>query len=115
LKAILPAATPFDANTTEEICVLWQLRHSIVHTGAWLTFPDAQKIQPLASWGGKPIIFEHTFVNAVARRFHSIVKGCNASLQSAATKALGTAASLEATQSFQAFLDISSPKSVWLA
>jgi hypothetical protein len=115
VRAILPASNCFDSSAVEDLSVLWQLRHSIVHTGAWLTFPDAQKVLPLSTWGGKAIIFEHTFVNAVARRFHLIVQACNANIQGAVTKALGNAPQQETVDSFAEFLQVSSPKAVWLA
>jgi hypothetical protein len=115
MKAILPTSDCFDSRALGDLRVLWQLRHSIVHTGAWLTFPDAQKVQSLASWGGKPIIFEHTFVNAVARRLHFIVKGCNESLRDAASHALGRSPPEGVAANFSEFLEVSSPKAVWLS
>lgn len=45
-----------------KLSVLWQLRHSIVHTGGTLTLPDAQKVPELQNHGNKQIVFENNFI-----------------------------------------------------
>lgn len=64
----------FSNNEIEDLGTLWQLRHSIVHTGDWLTIPDSQKVSALIEFGGHPFFMEATFIEAVDRRLHSIVK-----------------------------------------
>ncbi len=54
--------------------VLWQLRHSIVHTGGTISFPDAEKIDDLNLFGDKTISFENNFIYEVSRKFHPLVK-----------------------------------------
>lgn len=54
--------------------VLWQLRHSIVHTGGWLTVTDAQKINELGAFGGQPILLGGRAIDSVVRRMHPLVK-----------------------------------------
>lgn len=53
---------------------LWQLRHSIVHTGGTITVPDAQKASELAAASGKTIAFENNFIYEVARKIHPLIK-----------------------------------------
>jgi hypothetical protein len=69
----LLGAEPFDAASVRRIEVLWQLRHSIVHTGGSITLPDAQKIDELRPFAGEVIVFERTFISEVSRKFHAIV------------------------------------------
>ncbi|KUK90947.1 MAG: Uncharacterized protein XE05_1766 [Thermotogales bacterium 46_20] len=58
----------------ERLRVLWQLRHSIVHTGGSITIPDSQKVKQLKSFGGKTVAFEENFIFEVCRKMHSIVE-----------------------------------------
>ncbi|MNG07339.1 hypothetical protein D3C84_906340 [compost metagenome] len=53
---------------------MWQLRHSIVHTGGTITIPDAQKVSELSALSGKTIAFENNFIYEVARKIHPLVK-----------------------------------------
>lgn len=106
-----------DVFSTAEIGdleVLWQLRHSVVHTGAWLTVPDAKKVKRLSSWQDKPIVLESTFVNAMSRRLHKLVKAANARVLADCTTLLGPAPTAEVIQSLKDFLTVKSPKAVWL-
>lgn len=72
-KTIVPDLQFYSNAQCEELRVLWQLRHSIVHTAGWLSDPDAQKVRELNALGGKPIVLGADFVLAVARRFHPMV------------------------------------------
>jgi hypothetical protein len=104
----------FSASEISELAVYWQLRHSIVHTGSWITTPDAQKIRPLVAFANKPIIFKATFANAVARRLHEIVKRTNNSLEKKLFAGPLKDAKQEVRDSMLAFLKVESPKKVWL-
>jgi hypothetical protein len=64
----------YTKNDCNNLDVLWQLRHSIVHTGGTITLPDAQKIKILSSFGGKTITFENQFIISLCRKFSEIVK-----------------------------------------
>jgi len=64
----------YDENDCQRLLVLWQLRHSIVHTGGSLTLPDAQKVQELSEHGGKPLVFDDKFILEVSKKFHPLVK-----------------------------------------
>jgi hypothetical protein len=64
----------YSADDIKILKVLWQLRHSIVHTGGTLTLPDAQKVKNLNSFGNRNIAFEKNFIYEVSRKFHPIIK-----------------------------------------
>jgi len=64
----------FSNDDCARLRVLWQLRHSIVHTGGSITIPDAQKVDELKAYGGKPVVFDAQFVFEVSRRMHPLVK-----------------------------------------
>jgi hypothetical protein len=114
LKAFGITQNAFANDEIEDLEILWQLRHSVVHTGAWLTVPDAKKVKRLLAWQDKPIVFEPTFVNAMSRRLHKLVKATNARLLSDCLKLLGPAPSAAAKQSLNDFLLVKSPKGTWL-
>ncbi len=71
---ILLNAKPFTDEWMEQIAVLWQLRHSIVHTAGILTPPDAQKIASLRQWANQYLVFEEVFITEVTRKMHCVVK-----------------------------------------
>ncbi len=64
----------FSSDDCLKLDTLWQLRHSIVHTGCTLALPDAQKVKQLENLGGKQLSFENNFIFEVARKLHPIVK-----------------------------------------
>lgn len=53
--------------------ILWQFRHSIVHTGGWLTKPDSQKASELIMFSDQPLIFKETFIQELCRKMHILV------------------------------------------
>ena len=71
--AVVPDTQLYSSADCQFLRVLWQFRHSIVHTAGWLTHPDAQKVKELNSLGGTPLVLGQWFVNTVARKFHPIV------------------------------------------
>ena len=66
----------FSNDDIERINVLWQLRHSIVHTGGTLTAADAQKVKRLRNVGARNIAFSSGFISEVSRKFHAIIFQC---------------------------------------
>lgn len=113
-KSIEVKREVFTPDQVSDLEVLWQLRHSVVHTGAWLSVPDSQKVKRLKSHGDKPIVFEHSFINAVARKLHKIVKHANSTLLTECTTLLGPTPSAANLRVLTDFLAIKSPKKVWL-
>jgi len=114
IKALGLKQDMFTRAEIEDLQVLWQLRHSIVHTGAWLTRPDASKVKRLSTFAERPIVFGDMFVNAMARRFHRIVKCANGRLLADAIADLGPAPAATLKTDFTTFLAVASPKSTWL-
>jgi hypothetical protein len=114
LKAFGMQVDYFSKKEVSDLEVLWQLRHSIVHTGAWLTEPDAQKITRLRKFGNTGIAFEPSFVNAVSRRLHRIVKAGNARTEPAAVHLLGANPPAAAEKDIRDLFAVRSPKKVWL-
>jgi hypothetical protein len=104
----------FSNDDIAALSLLWQFRHSIVHTGGWLTLPDSQKVKQLHGRGEQAIAFKHTFVNALARRLHKLVKAVNSRLADGISPLLKTPVAPEVQADLDAFLFISSPKPVWL-
>lgn len=72
-RALVPDFQLFGGAETEQLVILWQLRHSIVHTGNWLTHADAQKVPSLSALADRPILLNDNFIEATARRLHGIV------------------------------------------
>ena len=62
------------AESCRRLSVLWQLRHSIVHTGGTLTLADSQKVPDLATLGDRKVVFDERFISEVARKLHPLVK-----------------------------------------
>ncbi len=64
----------FDNDAISSLKTLWQLRHSMVHTGGTLTLADAQKVNQLKEYGGRTLGFENNFTFEIARKLHPLVK-----------------------------------------
>ena len=64
----------YESAVVDDLKVLWQMRHSIVHTASTVTIPDSQKVAKLSSFGGKVIALEPLFIIEVARKLHPIIK-----------------------------------------
>lgn len=73
-KALFPRIQLFSNTDCEELKVLWQLRHSIVHTGGSITLPDSQKVRDLSEHGDKPVVFDDSFILEVSRKLHPLIK-----------------------------------------
>lgn len=71
------------AHVIPEIMQLWQLRHSVVHTGGTLTLADAQKVPSLSHLGRRRLAFQSTFISELARRLHPIVHQSTTNIGSA--------------------------------
>lgn len=68
------AVALFSPECCKRLAVLWQLRHSIVHTGGTLTHPDAQKVEGLIDRGGQKVVFQDRIITEVSRRLHKLVQ-----------------------------------------
>lgn len=73
-KAIIPAHTFYSNAIVAELDKLWQLRHSIVHSGGLLTKADAIKVTGLSGFANRQIKFGEGFMPAIGRRMHIVVQ-----------------------------------------
>ena len=111
--AIFPDHSFLSNKQGDQLDILWQLRHSIVHTGGWLTDADAQKVGFLLKLADRPILLNENCVEAAARRLHGIV--------AAATKGIGSRflpkVSLgpgKQRREIEALFEVDSPRKRWL-
>jgi hypothetical protein len=112
--AIVPGTNMYSGTETEDLRLLWQLRHAVVHTGGWLTLPDSQRTKGLGSLGGKPILLNEAFIETVVRRLHPIVKRATERLAGKVRSTLSASLSKEHRKEVDELLSISSPRSSWL-
>jgi hypothetical protein len=73
-RAMFPKTNVYSNEVIEELELLWQLRHSIVHTGGVITREDAMKVPALRRLSERQIVFSKGFISAVGRRLHIIVQ-----------------------------------------
>ncbi len=98
----------------KRINILWQLRHSIVHTGGTLTLPDAEKLPELNQWGNKRFVFQNNFIYEVARKIHPIIKEGTEGLGNRFKHKLKSNLNQEILDKIDDFFKVKSSISVWL-
>jgi hypothetical protein len=98
----------------EELTILWQLRHSVVHTGGWLTEPDAQKVPALADLQGRPILLHERFIEIAARRLHTIVNRSTGGLGKKFKARLPADLENPGRREVNRLFKVQSPRSSWL-
>jgi len=106
--------TPFGATERARLSTLWQLRHSIAHTGGTLTLPDAQKVKTLNGLGDRNIAFEYNFIFEVARKLHPLVKQATDGLGNAYKQALVSGIDANDRARIDKFFEVKSSVQVWL-
>nr|WP_156889272.1 hypothetical protein [Halomonas sp. 1513] len=115
-SVIFPKVAFYSKETVRELDLMWQLRHSIVHTAGVITREDAAKIPQLHGYADRRISLGTDFVPAVARRFHIMLKHSVGRLREEAKFSM-EAAGVE--EEIEAFLDsvvgIDSPRRSWLS
>ena len=104
----------YSNDDKERLAVLWQMRHSIVHTASTITLPDAQKVPALNSFGGKVISLERQFIYEVARKFHPIVKSATENMKSVYVHNLKATAPVDITAKVNELFKVSSTCNIWL-
>lgn len=104
----------FSNDAATQLSVLWQLRHSIVHTGGTLTLADAQKVGALSDKGDKQIIFENQFIFEVVRKLHPTVKAATEGIGTAFKAKLKPDLDQSVTDDIDKFFEVKSTISVWL-
>jgi hypothetical protein len=113
-KALLNVEPFYQDKYVDELAVLWQLRHSIVHTGGTLTVLDAQKNESLVSKGGTPIVFRHHVFPAIVIRFHKMLKQVRNSFYPKVTGRFKTAYTENVKKQIDKLFLLESPRMVWL-
>lgn len=108
------AFSPYGADATEKLKTLWQLRHSIAHTGGTLSLADAQKVKSLNAFGNQQIAFEKPFIFEVARKLHPIVKATTEGLGNAFKAKVLPNLGADETNKIAKFFEVKSSVSSWL-
>lgn len=103
----------YDPEAIRDLQILWQLRHSIVHTGGCLTLPDAQKVHKLSDFAGKPLVFSSTFITAVSKRMHAIVSDSMKRLKYSFCKQIPNNV-IDSDKTIKTFFDVESKSKTWI-
>ncbi len=104
----------FSKTNADQLRVLWQLRHSIVHTGGTLTLPDAQKVKALSAFGDKNIVFEKNFIYEVARKLHPLVKESTDNIGAGFKANMISGIESDDREDVERFFEVKSTVTVWL-
>ena len=80
-KIVFPTINIYSNSVAAELELMWQLRHSIVHTGGTITREDAAKVSSLRRFSDQKLVLEGSFILEVGRRLHVIVKQVSAILE----------------------------------
>ena len=113
MKSLVFQTDFFSNDDKKDLECFWQLRHSIVHTAATLTKPDAQKVQRLNDFAGKNIIFKNNFIYELAERMHSMVKQANERISDAFMQRLGSDCNQQERDSIELFFEVKTPDRKW--
>lgn len=104
----------YSHENCRELEVLWQLRHSIVHTGGTITIPDAQKLSCLGEFAGQTIVFQQDFIMEVSRKLHPLVKECTNRIEAAVRGKAKLEIPSETRRQINKLFLVKSQASVWL-
>jgi hypothetical protein len=104
----------FVDDDCQKLNVLWQIRHSIVHTAGTLTLPDAQKVNELEHFGGKLLAFENNFIFEIARKLHPIIKDSTYRIRDQFLDKLLDDIDEQEEEKVNKFFEVKSPINVWL-
>lgn len=103
----------YSKNIISELQLMWQLRHSIVHTGGVISQEDAIKAPLLRGLGERKLEFTDDFIVASGRRLHIIVRLATTQLENAVRKAIDP--TLEEPESLiESIVGCDSPRRSWL-
>lgn len=112
-RSVIPNVDLYSNKQQAFLQVLWQVRHSIVHTGGWLTATDAQKVGELADYGGRPILLGGRAVDSVVRRMHPLVKDSVGRLEVAARALLPSNLEDDEAQEVSDLFAVRSSRNSW--
>lgn len=81
-QIVFPKINIYSNSAIAELELMWQLRHSIVHTGGIVTREDAAKVSSLRRFSDQKLVLEGRFISEVGKRLHVIVKQASITLES---------------------------------
>ncbi len=104
----------FSNDDCRRLKVLWELRHSIVHTGGIISASDAQKVDELNSFGDVAIVLENNFTFEIARKLHPIIFKMNKRLRESVLAQLPPGVGSDDVDEIEYFFAAKSSVSVWV-
>lgn len=104
----------FNKDDRAQLRILWQLRHSIAHTAGWVSLADSQKHPDLVKHAGRPLLLDPSFIPAVARRLHGVVKRSSGGCGKRFIARLSPETPIPANNHAAALFRVESPRSSWL-
>jgi hypothetical protein len=104
----------FSKSDCGQLCVLWQLRHSIVHSGGTLTIPDGQKVKELAEWGGYPVVFDDKFIFEGSRKLHPLVQSAVRRIETDFRAKMKVNVEPDVSKAIDKLFEVKSKCAVWL-
>ena len=104
----------FSNDDCRRLRTLWQLRHSIVHTGGTITIPDAQKVKDLSAFGDNPIVFDNQFVFEVSRKMHPLVGNATDRIAQGFKKNMLVDVPRDENNAVENLFEVKVPVPVWL-
>jgi hypothetical protein len=114
LQAVVDKVNFYSSADIKELRILWQLRHSIVHTAGSITRPDAQKVEGLGEFANRPIQLEPRFTEAVAKRFHKMLPASVARYEKGFRASLTTQLSSSESAAIDALFKAETSRTSWL-
>lgn len=105
----------YSNDNIDKLSILWQLRHSIVHTAGTLTIPDSHKLTVLKDFGGKNIVMDYNFIREVSRKLHPLVYDSTKRLETNFKSRLKSSLQEDDTKKVDKLFEVSSKIPSWLS
>lgn len=105
----------FSSDDIKTLNILWQLRHSLIHTGGTISYADAQKIEELRDFAGKHIKFDKTYIQEIVRRFHPLVYDATMRIKSKVDNIIKPDAPTSILEKKDLLFSVNSPTSSWFS
>ena len=111
---VFPEHCFYSNELASEIHLMWQIRHSIVHTGGIVTREDCMKHPMLKGYWDTKLVFDEGFILAVARRLHIIIQICLDGLRSQVEQSFSKSEGVDDIPSFiDSICGYTSPRPSW--
>lgn len=112
-RAVIAKLQFYSKKESEILQVLWQMRHSIVHTAGWITQPDSQKVKELNPFGNSALLLGGRFIEVVGRRLHPVVRDSVGRLSRKFASLLTDDLDPEETAEVTSLFSVKSPRRSW--